>query len=105
EDAPMLNPILTKAYDAGADVAGRRIVKFSTDTAVVQGAAATDALIGVSTSLSAESGERVDVIRVGIAEVDYGGNVTRGDPLTSDASGKAVKATAGSGVRVIGTAE
>jgi hypothetical protein len=43
---------------------------------------------------------------VGIAPVEYGGNVTRGDPLTSDGDGKAITATAagGSNVRLIGIA-
>lgn len=39
----------------------------------------------------------------GIAEVEYGGNVTRGDLLTSDANGKAI-ATTTAGNRIIGIA-
>ncbi len=100
----MLNPILTKAFDAGAAVAAFTIVKpGSGDSLVVPAAADTDALLGVSTSLAADSGARVDVILEGVAEVLYGGTVTRGDPLTSDANGKAVTAT-DNGSRIVGFA-
>jgi hypothetical protein len=101
----MLNPLLTKNYIATTAVGANLIVKFgATDGSVVQAAAATDASIGVTTSLPAGAGERCDVIRNGVAEVIYGGNVTRGDALTSDANGKAIKATAVA-QRVIGFAE
>lgn len=101
----MLNPILSKAFDAGAAVPAYTIIKLgANDGTAVPSAAATDALLGVSTSLPAALGERVDAILVGVAEVRYGGPVTRGDLLTSDANGKAVKAVAGAGVRTIGVA-
>jgi len=107
-------------YDAAGTINPRRICKFdASDTTVVQASAATDALLGVSDPVGTElygvpdsngvvnTGEPVDVHRNGIAPVDYGGNVTRGDPLTSDANGKAVAAnpSSGSNVRIIGYAE
>jgi|GEM_PF-596733 len=99
----MSNPILTKAYDAGGTINAHRIVKLSSDTAVVQAALASDALIGVAAStIGAVSGERIDVIMAGAADVEYGGSVTRGSLLTSDADGKAV--TASEDDRVIGVA-
>jgi len=103
----MNNPMLTKSFVAGAAITKYRIVKFGADDdTVVQGAAATDSLIGVADALGAESGRRVDVIMAGAADVEYGGNVTRGALLTSDANGKAVAAApaAGSNVRIIGIA-
>jgi hypothetical protein len=103
----MLNPILTKNFNAGAAVNAFRIVKMGADdNNVIQAAAATDALVGVSTCLAAASAEPVDVILSGVAEVTYGGNVTRGALLTSDANGKAVAAApaAGANVAVIGRA-
>lgn len=105
---PMRNDGLIKNYTAGGAIAAYRIVKWSADSTVVQAAAATDALIGISTRIAAAaSGDRTDIVRSGIAEVEYGGNVTRGDPLTSDSSGKAVAAApaAGSNARIIGIAE
>jgi hypothetical protein len=87
------SPTLTKNYSAGGAVTKRRIVKWSADATVVQATAATEKLIGVAGELSAASGARIDIHRAGIVEVEYGGEVTRGDPLTSDADGKAVAAT------------
>jgi hypothetical protein len=104
----MGNPTQTKNYTAGAAVTKYRLVKFgATDGAVLTGAAATDLLIGVNEALDVASGDRADVIRAGIAEVEYGGAVTRGAKLTSDASGKAVAAApaADANVHVIGIAE
>jgi len=121
----MANPGLTKNYLAGGAIAKHRIVKFdAADRKVVQAAAATDKLIGVSNDIAIADTERGDIIRTDLAVVEYGGNVARGDLLTSDANGKAVAVTrhthtentaaeytqnattgAGSAVRTIGVAE
>jgi hypothetical protein len=99
----MMNPLLIKNYTAGGTVNAYRILKFgSADGEVVQASAASDALIGVSNSLSATSGQRVDVIHTGIAEVEYGGSITRGACLTADSNGKAV--TAATNQAIIGRA-
>jgi hypothetical protein len=101
-----LNPLKTLNFDAAAAITGRRIVKLSSDSTVSQAAAATDLSFGVATSLDAASGEPVDVIVAGVAEVEYGGAVTRGQKLTSDADGKAVAAAPAAGVnnQIIGIA-
>lgn len=98
----------TRSYTASADIPKCRIVKFgAADGTVVLAAAATDASIGVSSELSVLSGEPCDVERFGLVDVEFGGTVTRGDPLTADANGKAVAAApaAGTRVRIIGFAE
>lgn len=103
----MNNPTLIKNLIAEAAIAKRRIVKFGADADhALQGAAVTDLLIGVSTEIDAALGERVDVVLDGIAEVEFGGNVTRGNKLTSDADGKAVVAAPAAGVnnQIIGIA-
>lgn len=103
----MNNPGLIKAFDATAAIAKYRIVKHgSNDGEAVQAAAATDALLGVANSLGAASGERVDITLTGACTVEYGGTVTRGALLTSDADGKAVAAAPAAGVnnRTIGIA-
>jgi len=105
----MRNEMLNKSYTAEGVIPAYRIVKFgAADGGVLAAAAATDKLIGVNDRLPfAVSGDRGDVVRVGIAEVEYGGTVAAGDLLTSDASGRAIVATAaaGSNIRVIGVAE
>lgn len=87
----MNNPTLIKNFKAEAAIAAYRIVKFgSDDVSALQAAAATDALFGVCGALAGDIGKRVDISLAGIAEVEYGAAVTRGDRLTADASGRAV---------------
>lgn len=101
-----MNPTLTKNYVAGAAIAAHRIVAFgSADYEAIQGAADTDLLIGVSDLGADATGDAVDVHRAGLVDVEYGGNVTRGDLLTADANGRAITVTPGAGVRTIGIAE
>ena len=97
-----MNPLLTKAYDAGAAISRYRIVKFGADDDhVIQSAASTDAMFGiVDIPGAAVAEDRVDVVVAGIAEVEFGGAVTRGGLITSDASGKAVAAAPGAGTNV-----
>ena len=95
---------LTKSYNAGGALLANSIVKAgANDYDVLQGALATDKLIGVTTELAAVSGERTDVIHVGIADLKINGTVARGDALTSDATGLGVT-TVTIGNRVIGVA-
>lgn len=104
----MANPTLIKQGVAEGAIPAYRIVKpGGTDTGYALATAAADALCGVSESVPATSGERLDVVKTGIADVEFGGQVSRGQPVTSDASGKAVAAApaAGSNVRIIGFAE
>lgn len=83
---------------AGGAVANRRIVVFgSADNTAIQATASTNKFLGVSDlplGASAATGEPFDVIRCDIAEVDYGGTITRGDRLTADSNGKAISAEA-----------
>jgi len=103
----MSNPGLTKSYNAEGVIGPFLIVKFgASDFGVLVAAAATDKTIGVTREFGSVSGEPVDVIHEGIANVKLGGTVTRGDFTTSDASGQAVVAAPATGVnnRVIGVA-
>ncbi|MBD2628483.1 DUF2190 family protein [Trichormus variabilis] len=83
-----------------------RICKYgAAEGGVVQAAAATDKFLGIGNNLGASaSGQRTDIVRGGIAEVEYGGTVAAGDWLTSDANGKAI-ATTTAGNRIIGIAD
>lgn len=99
----MRNEGLIKGFLAGAAIAAYRIVKFGAgDGLAIQSAAGTDPHIGVANRLGGDEGERFDVVLSGVAEVEYGGAVTRGNALTADANGKAVVAVAGD--RIIGQA-
>ncbi|ALG67879.1 DUF2190 family protein [Beggiatoa leptomitoformis] len=98
------NNQLIKCYQAGADVAPYLIVKIGASAGyVVPAAAETDKLLGVANSLNITSGDRVDIVQAGIAEVTCGDVVAFGDWLTTDANGKAV-ATTTAGDELIGKA-
>src|SRR5690606_26691692 len=89
----MRDPGFIKSYDAEAAISQYRIVQPGTDEKEVKQAAAnTDSLIGV-VELAASVGDKAVVIRSGFAEVEYGGDVTRGHFLTSEDNEKAVKLT------------
>jgi hypothetical protein len=89
----MANPVLTKAFVAGGAIAANTIVKFGADDdTVVIATAAADLSIGVAENITAASGERVDVIQQGIADVKAGGSIARGAMVTANASGQAVAA-------------
>ncbi len=99
---------LTKSYEASAVIAAYIIVAFSDAAAsskVATASAATQPLAGTTGQVGASAaGLMVDVEKEGVPKVTLGGAVSAGDPLTSDANGKAVKATV-AGSRVIGFAE
>lgn len=98
----------SRNYTAQAAIPARRIVKYGTaDHTVTPAAAATDLFCGVSELGCTAANDRVDIIKDDYAIIEYGGTVTRGQRLTSDASGRAVVAApaAGSNVSIIGIAE
>ncbi|WP_303215801.1 capsid cement protein [Bilophila wadsworthia] len=100
----MATPGVYKNFEAEGEIGPYVIVTHGTaDYAVKAATGATVALVGTTDELGKLSNGRVDVCTGGIPEVALGGTVAAGDPLTSDASGKAVKATA-AGNRILGFA-
>jgi hypothetical protein len=105
-------PSFTRAYEISAVVRPFRIARFS-DVALSQKVAEstvnTQPLIGVFDKLAgaAAIGQMVDVHRKGLVSVELGGTVTAGQPLTSDAQGRAIAAVAAAAtqVRIIGFAD
>ena len=103
----MSNILLAKSLKAEVAMPAYKIAKHgSIEGSVALAYIGTDKLLGITTDIPAAIGERCDVILSGVAEVLYGGAVTRGDLLTNDGSGNAVTAApaAGANVRVIGVA-
>jgi hypothetical protein len=88
---------LIKSLEATVATPKRRLVKFG--AADGTGVPATDGasyIRGVSADIDTAPGERISVQMSGnIADVDYGAVVTRGQPLTADAQGRAVPAAVG----------
>lgn len=100
----MRNDGLIKSFYAEGTLAGRKLVTFGTGKLKVkQATAATDALLGITTQIGSESNGRVDVIFSGITEAIAGGNISKGEVLTSDGNADVITATQASD-RVIGIA-
>ena len=98
----MSNRDIIKSYSAEGAIAPCRFVKpGAADYGVLVAAAAADKIIGVSMPLiTAASGDTTDVMHDGIADLQLGGTVARGDLITSDATGQGITATASAGVNV-----
>ena len=100
---------LIKSLVATTAITKRRLVKFgAADGAGIQAVDGAAFIVGVSSDIDTAAGERCSVLSTGtIADVEYGGTVTRGDPLTSDASGRAVTSApaGGSNSFIVGYAE
>lgn len=87
------NILLTKNFRADSAVTKYRIItKGTAEDDAAQASAATQPLYGIAQETVADNA-MVDVALSGISYVEYGGTVTQGDTLTTDASGRAVVAT------------
>jgi hypothetical protein len=94
----MSNKNNIRNFTAESVVAKYRIIKFGTgDGTVAHAESATDKSFGVTTEVGAAAGERVDVIYSGPAIVESGGAFEKGDRLTSDSQGRAIKAAPSAG--------
>ncbi|QYD20539.1 DUF2190 family protein [Klebsiella quasipneumoniae] len=89
-------PGLITCHKAEVALAARRLVTHGTVpdeiTLAIDG---SKLIIGVTTLVAASAGEPADVVRSQLTPVVYGDDVAAGDPLTADAEGRAVPATAG----------
>ena len=98
-----------KSYAAAAAILGNRIVAFAVPaagTSVQMTTTALEPAIGVSDQMGAADGAQCDIHLSGLASVELGGTVLAGQPLMSDATGRAIAAVgaAASTRRVIGIA-
>lgn len=96
-----------KAFKAEAAISKRRIVMFgTTDDLITPATGSTSLAIGVTTEIDSAIGEVTDVVMSGLTDVEFGGTVTRGQYLTSDATGRAIAAAPAAGVNasIIGQA-
>lgn len=77
-----------------AATAQYRYVKFSADNTVVLCAATTDIACGVLQEPAVATGDPVDVVYGGETMLQAGGSVTAGQPIATDANGRAQTAVA-----------
>lgn len=78
---------LVLAYTAGEAITKHRILQFSADDTVTMADATDDLMIGVSTDVDAASGDTLDVVHSGVALIEAGDAVTRGQWQTSGTDG------------------
>ncbi|WP_411037628.1 hypothetical protein [Shinella sp. BYT-45] len=90
---------IVKNFVASGAVGHRRLVKFTAnDGEVALATAATDLIAGVTDFPGgAESGQRIDVVLFGPAEVVCGGTIAPGAAITAGAGGAAVAAAPAAG--------
>lgn len=102
----MSNVLLQKNLVAGGAIPANRFVMFGADdNTVVVATSATSAICGANDqNFDVASGERCDIAKFGIVDIKAGGTITRGAPVTSDATGQAI-ATSTAGNRIAGFAE
>ena len=92
---------LVKNFTAEGVIEQRRIVAFGAEEGHAKRAGVGDVPLGVSGIRgAAKAGARIDAYMDGIREVEFGGPVAYGDPLTSDAEGRAIVAAPGAGTSV-----
>jgi hypothetical protein len=100
--------LFTRAYEASAAILPFRIVAFSdpaNGSKIATAASATALpLVGTTGKVAGGIGDMVDVDRLGLSQVQLGGTVAAGDRLTSDAQGRAIKATV-AGQFIVGRAD
>lgn len=77
----------------GAILPNRFVTVGTTTGTVKQAVAATTVIIGSSTEVATDAGETAETFIELVPQVEYGGTVTYGAPLTSDSDGKAIVAT------------
>lgn len=98
-------PLITTTFRSeGGAASYSLVVRSSTEEReAVQAADGSVLILGVTTIVAASDGQPMDVVRAGFADVRYGATVTADDPLTADANGDAVPASAGD--HIIGYAD
>lgn len=89
-------PGLITCHKAEVALASRRMVTHGTVSGeITLAVAGSKLIIGVTTLVTSGIGEPADVVRSQLTPVIYGDDIIAGDPLTADAEGRAVPATAG----------
>lgn len=102
----MTSPIFIKSFRAAELIEGYLIIAASADNKVSIAKTAMEPLLGAAGSMGAKANGMLDLDMAGWSEVRAGGDIDFGNPITSDANGKAIKATSvkGSFIRIIGYA-
>ena len=92
--------VMSKSAKCTAAVATAfTIAKFGADDDTLDVASsATNSLLGIFQHTTTTAGDIVRIMMLGISRCKLAGTVTRGNPITSDASAKGIAATSGQSI-------
>lgn len=95
----MHNPVLIKSFTASSDIGAYHFVVAKADGTVAQANDGSKPILGAIDRNAASAGQTVDVVLLGIAEVEAAGAISAGTEVTVNEHGQAVavSATAASG--------
>ena len=95
----MHNPVLIKSFKASSDIGAYHFVVAKADGTVAQANDGSKPILGVIDRNAASAGQTVDVVLLGVVEVEAAGAISAGTEVTLNEHGQAVavSATAASG--------
>ena len=95
----MHNPVLIKSFKASSDIGAYHFVVAKADGTVAQANDGSKPILGAIDRNAASAGQTVDVVLLGVVEVEAAGAISAGTEVTLNEHGQAVavSATAASG--------
>ncbi len=95
----MHNPVLIKSFTASSDIGAYHFVVAKADGTVAQASDGSKPILGAIDRNAASAGQTVDVVLLGVVEVEAAGAISAGTEVTVNEHGQAVAvaATAASG--------
>lgn len=95
----MHNPVLIKSFKASSDIGAYHFVVAKADGTVAQANDGSKPILGVIDRNAASAGQTVDVVLLGVVEVEAAGAISAGTEVTVNEHGQAIafSATAASG--------
>lgn len=95
----MYNPVLIKSFEASSDIGAYHFVVAKADGTVAQASDGSKPILGAIDRNAASAGQTVDVVLLGVVEVEAAGAISAGTEVTLNEHGQAVavSATAASG--------
>ena len=95
----MHNPVLIKSFKASSDIGAYHFIVAKADGTVAQANDGSKPILGAIDRNAASAGQTVDVVLMGVVEVEAAGAISAGTEVTVNEHGQAVavSATAASG--------
>ena len=92
----MHNPVLIKSFEASSDIGAYHFVIAKADGTVAQASDGSKPILGVIDRNAASAGQTVDVVLLGVVEVEAAEAISTGAEVTVNEHGQAVAVSAAS---------